>query len=212
MISKAFTSALEASRVRAGAGLVLLGHTLDDQAETVLLGLGRGSGPRSIAGMRPVDGRWLRPLLGVRRETTRAACAAERLPYRDDPHNADPRFTRTRLRAEVLPLLEDVLHGGVAEALARTAELLRDDLDALDALASALTREGPLAADELARNPRAIRTRVLRNWVGVPLAAGQLRALDALVSDWHGQGPVALPSGRTVSRASGMLHLAGPDR
>jgi tRNA(Ile)-lysidine synthase len=193
-------------------GSVLLAHTLDDQAETVLLGLGRGSGPRSIAGMRPVDGRWLRPLLGIRRNTTRAACAAERLPYRDDPHNADPRFTRVRLRTEVLPLLEDVLHGGVAEALARTADLLRDDLDALDALAGGLARTGPLPADELARHPRAIRTRVLKDWVGVPVTAAQLRALDALVADWHGQGPVALPSGRTVRRASGMLHLAGPDR
>jgi tRNA(Ile)-lysidine synthase len=196
----------------AGDRAVLLAHTLDDQAETVLLGLGRGSGPRSIAGMRPVDGRWLRPLLGIRRDTTRAACAAEHLPYRDDPHNADPRFTRVRLRTEVLPKLEDALHGGVAEALARTAELLRDDLDALDALADAKTREGPLPAAELARQPRAIRTRVLRNWVAIPLTAAQLRALDALVADWHGQGPVALPSGRTVRRASGMLHLAGPDR
>jgi tRNA(Ile)-lysidine synthase len=196
----------------AGTWVVLLAHTLDDQAETVLLGLGRGSGPRSIAGMRPVDGRWLRPLLGIRRETTRAACAAERLPYRDDPHNADSRFTRARLRAEVLPLLEDVLHGGVAEALARTAELLRDDLDALDALAAVLVPAGPLAAADLARRPLAIRTRVLRRWVGVPVTAAQLHALDALVSDWHGQGPVALPSGRAVRRTSGMLHLADPDR
>ena len=197
----------------AGDRAVLLAHTLDDQAETVLLGLGRGSGPRSIAGMRPVDGRWLRPLLGIRRETTRAACAAEHLPYRDDPHNADPRFTRVRLRAEVLPRLEDALQGGVAEALARTAELLRDDLDALDGLAAALTPATPtLPVDGLAAQPRAIRTRVLRNWVGIPLTAAQLHALDALVADWHGQGPVALPSGRAVTRASGMLHLAGPDR
>jgi tRNA(Ile)-lysidine synthase len=197
----------------AGDRAVLLAHTLDDQAETVLLGLGRGSGPRSIAGMRPVDGRWLRPLLGIRRETTRAACAAEHLPYRDDPHNADPRFTRVRLRAEVLPGLEDALQGGVAEALARTAELLRDDLDALDGLAAALTPAIPtLPVDGLAAQPRAIRTRVLRNWVGIPLTAAQLHALDALVADWHGQGPVALPSGRAVRRASGMLHLAGPDR
>jgi tRNA(Ile)-lysidine synthase len=192
---------------------VLLGHTLDDQAETVLLGLGRGSGPRSIAGMRPVDGRWLRPLLGVRRETTRAACTAEQLAYRDDPHNADPRFTRVRLRREVLPLLEDALQGGVATALARTAELLRDDLDALDGLAAALTpATATLPAGELARQPRAIRTRVLKNWVGVPVTAVQVRALDALVADWHGQGPVALPSGRVVHRASGKLHLGGPDR
>jgi tRNA(Ile)-lysidine synthase len=224
--------ALADAAADSGAGwAVLLAHTLDDQAETVLLGLGRGSGPRSIAGMRPVDGRWLRPLLGVRRGTTRAACAAERLAYRDDPHNADPRFTRVRLRTEVLPLLEDVLQGGVAAALARTAQLLRDDLDALDDLAAALTPATPatatpatatpatatpatatLAAGELARHPRAIRTRVLRNWVGVPLSAVQVRALDALVADWHGQGPVALPSGLEVRRTSGMLHLSGADR
>jgi len=115
---------------------ILLGHTLDDQAETVLLGLGRGSGARSIAGMRRWDPPFLRPLLGVRRATTRAACAG--LAVWDDPHNADPRFTRVRLRHEVLPLLEDVLSGGVAEALARTADQLREDADALDALAAHL--------------------------------------------------------------------------
>ena len=117
---------------------VLLGHTLDDQAETVLLGLGRGSGPRSLAGMRVEDGRYVRPLLGLRRATTAAACAALGLEPWDDPHNTDPAFQRARIRGEVLPLLEDVLQGGVAEALARTAALLQDDLDALDAWAAAV--------------------------------------------------------------------------
>jgi tRNA(Ile)-lysidine synthase len=115
---------------------ILLGHTLDDQAETVLLGLGRGSGARSLAGMRLWDPPWLRPLLDVRRSTTRAACAG--LEVWDDPHNVDPRFTRVRLRHEVLPLLEEVLGGGVAEALARTAAQLREDADALDAVAARL--------------------------------------------------------------------------
>jgi tRNA(Ile)-lysidine synthase len=117
---------------------VLLGHTLDDQAETVLLGLGRGSGSRSLAGMAEWDAPWLRPLLGLRRAVTQAACRAQGLPVWDDPHNADPRFTRVRLRHEVLPLLEDVLGGGVAEALARTAAQLRDDGAALDAAAADL--------------------------------------------------------------------------
>jgi tRNA(Ile)-lysidine synthase len=117
---------------------VLLGHTLDDQAETVLLGLGRGSGARSLAGMAPWDPPWLRPLLGLRRADTAAACRAQNLPVWDDPHNADSRFTRVRLRDEVLPLLEDVLAGGVAEALARTAAQLRDDGEALDAAAREL--------------------------------------------------------------------------
>jgi tRNA(Ile)-lysidine synthase len=117
---------------------VLLGHTLDDQAETVLLGLGRGSGARSLAGMTAWDPPWLRPLLGLRRADTAAACRAQGLAFWDDPHNADPRFTRVRLRHEVLPLLEDVLSGGVAEALARTAAQLRDDGEALDAAADLL--------------------------------------------------------------------------
>ena len=104
---------------------MLLAHTLDDQAETVLLGLGRGSGARSIAGMRPYDPPWCRPLLGVRREVTHAACVELGLNVWHDPHNSDRRFTRSRLRSEVLPLMEEVLGGGVAEALARTATALR---------------------------------------------------------------------------------------
>src|SRR6201991_70168 len=127
--------ALDAER---GDAPVLLAPTLDDQAETVLLGLGRGSGPRSIAGMRPHDPPWLRPFLDVSRETTVAACAALELTPWQDPHNVDPRFTRVRLRREVLPLLEDVLAGGVSAALARTAAQLREDVDTLDALAAAL--------------------------------------------------------------------------
>ncbi|MEO8888001.1 MAG: tRNA lysidine(34) synthetase TilS, partial [Jatrophihabitantaceae bacterium] len=118
---------------------VLLGHTLEDQAETVLLGLGRGSGPRSIAGMQAVGaGRYLRPLLQVRRASTVAACAALGLQAWEDPHNLDPSFQRVRLRREVLPLLEAVLQGGVVEALARTASLVREDLDALDAIAATI--------------------------------------------------------------------------
>ncbi len=114
------------------SGPVLLAHTLDDQAETVLLGLGRGSGARSIAGMRPYDPPWCRPLLEVRRAVTHAACRELGLTAWQDPHNADRRFTRTRLRTEVLPLLEDVLGGGVAEALARTATALREDSELID--------------------------------------------------------------------------------
>jgi tRNA(Ile)-lysidine synthase len=198
---------------------VLLGHTLDDQAETVVLGLGRGSGPRSIAGMSAADGRYRRPLLGLRRATTADACAALGLQPWDDPHNVDPAFQRVRLRHEVLPLLEDVLHGGVAEALARTADLLSDDLAALDAwaeavLATAVVRSPPgedagtggqLEVGELATLPRAVRTRVLRAWAGQPLSAERTGALDALLTDWHGQGPVQLPGGAAVRRTSGRL-------
>lgn len=179
---------------------VLLGHTLDDQAETVLLGLGRGSGPRSIAGMRPSDPPWYRPLLGVRRALTHAVCDDIGVVPWNDPHNADPRFTRVRLRSQVLPLLEDVLGGGVAEALARTASALREDTDALDALAAehleTARREGGLVAGCITGLPAALRRRVIRAWLlaggAVNLNDGQIRAVDALVTGWRGQGGVAV--------------------
>ena len=192
-------AALDAARHGAP---VLLGHTLDDQAETVLLGLGRGSGARSIAGMRPADPPWFRPLLDVRRGVTHAACAELGLTVWDDPHNSDPRFTRVRLRAEVLPLLEQVLGGGVAEALARTATALREDNDALDYLAAhnlsgARTVDG-LDVDSVKDLPAALRRRVIRAWLIVGGASGltdtQIRAVDALVSSWRGQGGVAVSS------------------
>jgi tRNA(Ile)-lysidine synthase len=199
----------------AGGARVALGHTLDDQAETVLLGLGRGSGPRSVAGMVARRGIWWRPLLGVRRTTTRAACEALGLPVWDDPWNADPAYTRARLRTEVLPLMDDVLGGGVAPALARTAAMLREDLDALDALAAAdlraLESDGTLPAGELGARPAALRRRVLRGWL---LAAGitelqavHLDSVDALVSRWHGQGAVDLPGRVVAVRTSGRLAL-----
>src|SRR4051812_44817321 len=119
-----------------GAHVVLLGHTLDDQAETVLLGLARGSGARSLSGMRrSIDNLFHRPLLDVTRAQTEAACAAEGIPFWTDPHNSDPRFTRARVRQDVLPLLERELGPGVAAALARTADQLRADADHLDDLA-----------------------------------------------------------------------------
>ncbi len=189
---------------------VLVAHTLDDQAETVLLGLGRGSGGRSIAGMRPYDPPWGRPLLGVRRADTRGACEELGLTAWHDPHNLDPRYTRVRLREEVLPLLEEVLGGGVAEALARTATALREDADALDGLtadALAAVRAGTGVAARLdtaglAPLPTAVRTRVIRRWLldagAKDLTDGQLRGLDRLVVDWRGRGGVAV--GSSLSR------------
>jgi tRNA(Ile)-lysidine synthase len=181
---------------------VLLGHTLDDQAETVLLGLARGSGGRSIQGMAAFADPWGRPLLGVRRAATRQLCADLGSTPHEDPHNSAPEFTRVRLRAEVLPLLEEVLGGGVAQALARTAEQLRDDGMVLDALADELLRaarvgagsagavnagsgsagavEATLSSDgvslsieTLATAPAAVRRRAIRAW----LLAGGAKAL-----------------------------------
>ena len=204
---------------RAGAP-VLLAHTLDDQAETVLLGLGRGSGPRSIAGMRPHDPPWHRPLLGIRRAVTHAACAELGLVPWHDPHNIERRYTRSRLRLDVLPLLEDVLGGGVAEALARTAIAVREDTETLDALAaeafSTVTAGAGLSTEALAGLPGALRRRVLRSWLlaggATDLADVQIRAVDRLVTAWRGQGGVAVPSTLReqrliASRRDGVLSL-----
>ncbi len=205
-------------------GPVLLAHTLDDQAETVLLGLGRGSGARSIAGMRPYDPPWCRPLLGVRRGVTHAACRELGLTAWQDPHNADRRFTRTRLRTEVLPLLEDVLGGGVAEALARTATAIREDNELIDEIAAralphAATGSGAesgLHTGVLAELPGPVRRRVIRGWLlaggAVGLTDKQIRGVDALVTGWRGQGGVAVGStlrGRRLvaGRRDGVLSL-----
>lgn len=181
---------------------VLLAHTLDDQAETVLLGLGRGSGARSIAGMRAYDPPWCRPLLGVRRDVTHAACAELGLTAWHDPHNSDRRFTRARLRHEVLPLMEEVLGGGVAEALARTATALREDTVLIDALtdramATCAVADG-LDAAALTGLPDPVRRGVIRRWLidggAIGLTDKQIRGVDALVTAWRGQGGVAVGS------------------
>lgn len=221
------TARYDALNQARGGAPVLLAHTLDDQAETVLLGLGRGSGPRSIAGMRVWDPPWGRPLLEVRRAATEAACAELGLTPWQDPHNTDPRYTRVRLRTEVLPLLEEVLSGGVAPALARTAAALREDNDALDALAAghlaALRSDSVpgtaagLTVAGLEDLPAALRRRVIRGWLldvgATALTDVQLRAVDALVGDWHGQGGTAVPSPLryqrlVVTRRAGMLTVA----
>jgi tRNA(Ile)-lysidine synthase len=213
-------AALGAAARRVGAAAVLLGHTLDDQAETVLLGLARGSGGRSLAGMPASHGLYRRPLLSVRRATTRAACVALGLQPWDDPHNADPRYTRARVRHQVMPVLEAALGPGVAEALARTAALLRADaehLDGLAELAAARARgdSGMLGAGALAGMPQAIRTRVLRDAAvaaGCPpgsLTACHVWQLEKLVSRWHGQRWIDLPGGVRAFRRDGGLRFAG---
>lgn len=187
---------------------VLLGHTLDDQAETVLLGLARGSGGRSVQGMAAFADPWGRPLLGVRRSVTRQLCVDLGLTPYEDPHNSSAEFTRVRLRSEVLPLLEEVLGGGVAGALARTAAQLREDGEVLDALAEKLlagARDGEgLSVEMLATAPPALRRRVIRAWLltggAKALTAKHLRAVDALVTDWRGQGGVAVGGGSGATR------------
>lgn len=201
-----------------GAVAVLLGHTLDDQAETVLLGLARGSGAASLQGMAPVAGLYLRPLLGIRRAVTVQACADAGIEPWTDPHNADPAYTRVRVRRNVLPVLEAELGPGVAEALARTAEQLREDEEAfatmIDELAEELAEfvEGGIAVPvaALAANPAALRQRIIRFVVqsefGVSLSRAHTLEIARLVTDWHGQGPVDVP-GVAVSRADGRIEF-----
>jgi tRNA(Ile)-lysidine synthase len=212
-------AALDRAAGAAGASAILLGHTLDDQAETVLLGLARGSGSRSLAGMPERQGRCLRPLLGVSRAQTRAACAAEDLEPWDDPQNADPGFARARVRHRLLPALEEELGPGVTEALARTARQLRADADFLDCFAKSeferavSPASGDLLVNVVAAMPAAIRSRVLRNAAiaaGCPagaLTASHVAALDALATGWRGQRWIDLPGGIRGRRRYGKLLL-----
>lgn len=210
-------AALSAAATELGAVAVLLGHTLDDQAETVLLGLARGSGPRSLAGMPPRRGLFVRPLLGVRRSVTASACAALGLDPWSDPHNADRRFARVRVRLDALPALETALGPGVAEALARTATQLRDDAEVLDGLASAQRQrdDSLLSAAYLAELPGALRSRVLRSAAvkaGCPagaLTATHVARIEELVTNWHGQRWVDLPGGVRAARRSGDVVFDG---
>ena len=205
--------ALDEAAARLGA-TVLLGHTLDDQAETVLLGLARGSGARSLAGMPASKGPYRRPLLDLDRATVRRACLAMGLEPWDDPHNDDPSYARVRVRHEALPVLERVLGPGIARALARSAGQLRADADTLDDLAErylAGQDVRDITTEGLAELPGAVRTRVLRRLAvaaGSPpgaLAAVHIDEVDRLVTAWHGQLHVDLPGGVRAYRRCGRL-------
>jgi tRNA(Ile)-lysidine synthase len=212
-------AALDATAERRGAAAVLLGHTRDDQAETVLLALARGSGTRSLSGMAAVSGvggRYRRPFLLLDRDTVRQGCLAQGITVWEDPHNHDPAYTRSRVRHEALPVLEKSLGKGVVEALARTAQLSRDDADALDQWAAdaerdALADDGSLDALRLYGLPAAVRRRVLRRAAvaaGSPpgfLFARHIEEVDRLVTGWHGQKALNLPGGVSVRRSDGRL-------
>jgi tRNA(Ile)-lysidine synthase len=213
----------EAVAQRVGAVAVLLGHTRDDQAEQVLLGLARGSGARSLSGMPARRGPYVRPLLGVARSTTAAACDAAGLTPWVDPHNSDPAYGRVRARA-LLPILEAELGRGTVAALARSADLLREDADVLDDLAARARNElgqgqpGEVDAAVLLKLPRAIRTRVWRLLAleaGCPpgaLIASHIESLDTLVTSWRGQGPIDLPGHVQGGRADGRVFVAATRR
>jgi tRNA(Ile)-lysidine synthase len=196
-----------------GAVAVMLGHTLDDQAETVLLGLTRGSGPASIRGMAAYTDPWLRPFLGIPRDTTVGCVSDAGYSFWIDPHNTDRRFIRPRIRHDLLPAIEDILGPGIPGALANTAALIAEDDDYLTSvagehLAALSTTPGRLPASPLAELASPIRRRVLRAWVrdtaGASMTLPQTEMVDALVVAWKGQGPVDIP-GAKLSRQEGFL-------
>jgi tRNA(Ile)-lysidine synthase len=199
------------------AAVVLLGHTRDDQAETVLLGLARGSGARSLAGMRRAFDVYRRPFLDLSRDDTVTACQVLGLDAWDDPHNSDPGYARVRVRRSVLPVLEEHLGPGVPAALARTAQQLRADADCLDDLAdeqyAALLASGGLPVVGLAALPIALRTRLLRRLAldaGAPpaeLCHEHVLALDALVTAWRGQKWIDLPGHLRGVRGDGLVRV-----
>ncbi len=209
-------AALETARADTGAVAVLTAHTRDDQAEQVLLALARGSGTRAIAGIPPERDAIHRPFLHVSRETTERACAAQGLDPWLDPHNLDHTFARVRVRERVLPVLEAQLGPGIAANLARTAELAREDAEALDLLVEETIEELVEHAEAgisvsvaaLAANPAALRGRIIRLVAraefGSYLSREHTLAVSALVTDWRGQGPIHIP-GATVERIAGRL-------
>lgn len=193
---------------------VLLGHTLEDQAETVLLGLARGSGAKSLAGMQSVDGIYRRPFLMLSRELVRSTVSD--LPTYEDPHNSDPSFARVRVRNNVLPVLEKELGPGITQALARTAEMLREDTQALDSYAQMILAAEDVAISTLEVLPTAVRTRVIRQLAinsGVlinDLTRDHVLSIDQLITNWKGQGPLNLPGQVNVKRESGKLIFYKP--
>jgi tRNA(Ile)-lysidine synthase len=208
--------ALTAVAEKEQAQKIFLGHTRDDQAETVLLGLARGSGTRSLSGMAVENGKYVRPLLALTRAQTVAACEEIGVAFWNDPHNMNKDFSRVRVRNEVLPVMEEKIGPGISAALARSASLLRDDADALDAIADVEISQLNLAdldCQRLGELPRAIRTRIIRAALygaGAPSGSitwDHVAAVEALITHWHGQGALSLPGGVKVERISGRLSL-----
>jgi tRNA(Ile)-lysidine synthase len=209
--------ALNEIAISENAVAVFLGHTQDDQAETVLLGLARGSGTRSLSGMAAQTGIFVRPFLELTRETTESYCKESDLSFWEDPHNQDLQFARVRVRTQAIPVLEETIGPGISEALARSSHLLRDDADALDhwAQREALTLDlADLECAHLEAMPKAIRTRVLRIAIyaqGAPsgsVTAEHVSVIEALITSWSGQGATNLPGGVKVERISGRLSLS----
>jgi len=180
----------------------MTGHTADDQAETLLLALLRGSGATGLAAMRPGP---THPILGLRRHETLAVCEKLGLSPLTDPSNVDPRFRRNRLRHEVVPLLDDVAERDVAPLLARAADLVRDDDDLLESLAAGIV---PTDVAALRDAPLPLARRALRRWLtidGYPPDAAAIERVLAVVR--HEAAACEVGGGRRVSRSEGRLRV-----
>lgn len=213
-------TALDAAAAELDAAAVLLGHTLDDQAEQVLLGLARGSGTRSLAGMPAQRGLYRRPFLGLRRADTEAICQLEGLEPWHDPTNEDPAFARSRVRSRVMPYVEEQLGPGVAEALYRSSRILAADAACLDALAAekyaALRQPAAdgvyLDQQALRKLPTALRHRVLA-LAAVECGADnpsfeRLLAVESLLRRQGSAGPVQLAGHVDVRRETRQQAIA----
>lgn len=200
-----------------GAKAVLLAHSQDDQAETVLLGLTRGAGATSLAGMSSIKGIYRRPLLQLSRKVLRDSCAGQGLEAWDDPHNQDSRFTRVRIRNIVIPVLETELGPGITEALARTAQHLQEDAAVLDRLADQANPQGITVDDSVVSVPigelenleNAILARVLRRVVkehfDISLGSSHTDAIMQLITNWHGQAEIHAPAIRVERQGPHLL-------
>jgi tRNA(Ile)-lysidine synthase len=220
---------LAAIAQKQGAGFVLTAHTMDDQAETVLMNLLRGSGSDGLGGIEPVRSlnernqtMLARPLLSwARRRDTEAYCASQGVQYRRDEMNTDENFARVRTRLRLLPLMES-FNPRVIEALTRTAELLREDSRALESAAERLlelstlsgSKKQTLSTDLLAAARPALRRRALRRWLSGQrgdlrrLEMAHIRAVEGLLIGDRGGRVVELPGGATVSRTRRVLLFA----
>jgi tRNA(Ile)-lysidine synthase len=198
--------ALEGARLAHGATAVLVAHTADDQAETVMLNLLRGSGARGLAGMPARRGRVVRPLLRSRRAALAEVCEQRGLVPVEDPSNADPAFRRNRIRHEVMPLLERIAGRDLTPVLVRQADVLRSEADFLDGLArAAWPGEAGARARDLAVLPRALARRAVRCWLGDPPPS--LDEVDEVLVVAQGERrAVDLAGGRRVLRSGGVMH------
>ena len=212
---EAFENVLHETNAQA----ILLAHTQDDQAETVLMRLTRGSGAKSLSGMAQVSGKYLRPFLHLRKKLVHDSLDLIGLKAWQDPANTDHQFLRVKVRLELMPKIVEVLGESAISSLDKTSQLLRLDNQALEELAQQFfksqkdVKTNGLEISELEKLPEAIRTRVLRIFAiasGVhpgPFSFEHIEAIDALVKNWHGQGNVDLPGFIQATRVNGSLRF-----